>query len=243
MRYFRHKTCLNRSPMDPIVAQEQRNHGFHIHLDGAVFPQRLQAYAREKYGFFDDDFDHRLVVESGRLPAKHLTLKIANRHSGKEVRQICEDIARNARAEGFSGLIQSEYLMSELLLQSQYTDYQPSPFPFHVHMRKIDPSVGEEFKSHELHLELLTDEADARLVTEIARSGLAVAFGPKEITFTASGDLNHIRKIQEGILTYLKRTHGFVRAKLAVEATVYHSLHHMRSEDTAMVVDRVEYLQ
>ena len=106
------------------------------------FPQRLQAFAREKYGFFDDDFDHRLVVDTGRLPAKQLTLRVENPHSGKEVRQICEDMSRTAEAEGFAGLIQSEYVMNELLLQSQYTGYQPSPFPFYVHMRKVDPVIG-----------------------------------------------------------------------------------------------------
>jgi hypothetical protein len=63
-----------------ILLQDQKNSHFHIHLDGAVFPPRLAQYAREKYGFFDDDFDHQLVVElAGELrllPAKQLTLKI-----------------------------------------------------------------------------------------------------------------------------------------------------------------------
>jgi hypothetical protein len=222
---------------------QQKSSSFHIHLDGAVFPHSLQTYAREKYGFHDDDFDHRLVTDQGRLPGKHLTLKIADRYSAKNVRAICEDMAERAHVEGYAGLIQSEFIMNEVLLESRYTQFRHSPFPFYVHMRKVDPSRGEEFKTHELHLELLTDQADARLITELARSGLSVAFAAREISFTAAGSLNDIRKIQEGMLDFLKRVQGFERAKLVIEATVFHSLHQMVPENTPLVVDRVEYLQ
>jgi hypothetical protein len=238
--------------MGEFSQEEQKTSSFHIHMDGAIFPDVLESYAKAKYGFFADDFDHRLVIEaetpgagieSIRLPGKQLTLKVEDRLSGKDIRTICEDIRTRAHAEGFAGLIQSEFVMTELMLKSQYTSYQPSPFPFYVHMRKVDAEQGEEFKSHELHLELMTDDADNRLITELARSGLSVVFAPREITFTASGSLNEIRKIQDGIVEYLKRTNGFNRAKLVVEATVFHSLHRMKPENTPLVVERVEYLQ
>jgi hypothetical protein len=228
--------------MSDLIQFEQKPNHFHIHVDGAIFPVGLETYAKETYGFFNDDFDHRLLVDadSARLPARQLTLKSNQR---TEVRRICDDLSSRAKEIGFAGLIQSEYVMNELLLKSRYTEYQHVPFPFYVHMRKVVPENGEEFKSHELHLEMATDAADARLITELARSGLAVAFSPREITFTASGNLNEIRKIQDGILDFLKKSSGFDKAKLIIEATVFHSLHRMRSEDTPLVVDRVEYTQ
>jgi hypothetical protein len=224
---------------------EERTCSFHIHVDGAVFPRALEDYAKTEYGFFNDDFDHRLMVESapGRLPARQLTLKVADRLASKGVQKICEDISARAQETGFAGLIQSEFVMNEFSLKSRYTGFQHQPFPFYVHMREVSPDLGENFKSHELHLELLTDSADSRLITELARSGMNVAFSAKEITFTAAGTLNELRKIQDGILTYLKQTQGFDHAKLVIEATVFHSLHRMRAQDTPLVVERVEYLQ
>jgi hypothetical protein len=242
--------CASLHPTMSLVhfqTSEEKSCSFHIHLDGAIFPAALETYAKTTYGFFNDDFDHRLLVESSgnlaRLPARQLTLKIEDRLAGKQVQKMCEDISARAEGMGFAGLIQSEYVMTEMSLQSRYTDFHHSPFPFYVHMRKVTPTLGEEFKSHEIHLELLTDAADNRLITELARSGMQVVFGPKEITFTASGNLNEIRKIQDGILSYLKLTQGFNQAKLVVEATVFHSLHRMKAEDTPLVVERVEYLQ
>jgi len=224
---------------------EERTSSFHIHVDGALFPEALENYAKSTYGFFDDNFDHRLVVDvpQRRLPARQLTLKVADRLAGKSVQRICEDLSIRAQEMGFAGLIQSEFVMNEWSLRSSYTSFQHQPFPFYVHMREVAPNQGEDFKSHELHLELLTDQADHRLITELARSGMTVVFSANEITFTAAGTLNELRKIQQGITSYLKQTQGFDQAKLVIEATVFHSLHRMRAEDTPLVVERVEYLQ
>jgi hypothetical protein len=156
---------------------------------------------------------------------------------------ICQDIQKKAEEHGFAGLIQSEYVMEEQVLSSRIKDYNPTSFPFYVHMRRVNQGIGEEFKTHELHVEFSLELTEPRLITEMARSGMNVTFGICEVTFTASGGLNEVKKIEEGIVQYLNQTKGFDRASIILEATVFHSLHQMRPENTPLVVNRVEYLQ
>jgi hypothetical protein len=236
---------VSKEAMQALTELEVRSSSFHIHVDAAVLPSSLEKYAKETYGFFDDDFEHRLVIEgfTTPLPARQLTQKIQDRLARKSVQAICEDLAERGRAEGLAGMIQSEFVMNETTLKGDITTFRPAPFPFYVNMRRVNPDMGENFKSHELHLEIKQGSAASGLVTELARSGLNVSFGSGEITFTASGDLNHIRKVQMGLLHYLRTTGGLGEAKLTIEATVFFSLHKIRAEDTPMVIESVEYIQ
>jgi hypothetical protein len=231
--------------MQVLTELEVRSSAFHIHLDAAVLPSNFEKYAKETYGFFDDDFEHRLVIEGSEtpVPARQLTHKINDRFARKAVQTICEDLTQRGRTEGLAGMIQSEFVMSETTLKGDRESYRPTPFPFYVHMRRVNPARGEGFKSHELHLEVKQENASPALITELARSGLHVSFGAGEVTFTASGDLNHIRKIQLGLLHFLRNTGGLSEAKMTIEATVFYSLHKIRAEDTPMVVQSVEYIQ
>jgi hypothetical protein len=231
--------------MSDLIQSTEKTSSFHIHVDAAVLPHALETHVKNTYGFFDDDFEHRLIIEGRKSPvvARQLTLKVLDRFAREKVKTICKDIQEKANLMGFAGLIQSEYVMEEQVLSSRIKDYCHTPFPFYVHMRRVNQGLGEDFKTHELHVEFSLDLTEPRLITEMARSGMNVTFGICEVTFTASGALNEVKKIEEGLVKYLNQTKGFDRASIILEATVFHSLHQMRPENTPLVVNRVEYLQ
>ena len=227
--------------MTGIHETQNRFDCFHIHVDGARVPEVFEQYLKTSFGFYDDNFEHELKIQDSpaKLPGRQMTLKVLNRFAGRSVRRVCSDLSDRARCLGFSGIIQSEFVMRETVLRSE-KPFARSEFPFTVKTRKLDSSKGERFKSHEFHLELNRESCSPALIETILGSGLAASAGPDgEITFTASGKLNHVQVIHDSVREYLKSNGGYETAKMTLEATVFSSLHGILPEDTHQVVESI----
>ena len=230
--------------MTGIHETQNRFDCFHIHVDGARVPEIFEQYLKTSFGFYDDNFDHELKIQDSpvKMPGRQLTLKVPNRFAGRAVRRVCADLADRARCLGFSGIIQSEFVMRETVLRSS-APFEPSKFPIFINTRKLDSAKGERFKSHEFHLELNRETCSPALIETFLGAGLIDSAGPDgEVTFTASGKLNYIQTIHDSVRNFLISNGGYETAKMTLEATVFSSLHGILPEDTHQVVESVTLL-
>lgn len=220
---------------------------YHIHIDGPALPAELGRYACEVLQFKTDDFQHSMTVgnEGIARPACQLSRTFWSRSDRPLVHEAFAKLRSQAMRSGFKGFIQAEFIMSEVRFgpdqKKSASSIAPDRLGLRFKHRKIDPSLGETFKRHELHLELERKSVPSFLNEELVASGLLASPSENELSYTASGSPNAIRVIHERLISYLSALESSgttqLRGRLISEATVKYSLHDIHPWNTPPVVD------
>jgi hypothetical protein len=219
---------------------------YHIHIDGPVLPSALHRYAVEELGFYEDDFAHSMTLETESVarPARQLTRVFRSRADRDKARQTYLRAHDKAIETGFKGFIQMEFIMSQTDFnpaRSQKLEQSPISIPrFPLSFKSDQDSSQRNFKKHELHLELKKQGIPSFMLDELVSSGFSPSEG-NDITFTASGDPDPIRRIWRELLSYLGKLEeaglASFEGRLTTEATVAHQLFGVPLSSTPAVVE------
>jgi hypothetical protein len=216
---------------------------YHLHLDAAHLPPILMDRLLSEGGFQMDDFPHHLTVDGNPIPARHLTRYIYAPTSSREVQQECRKIQTWIQESQFKGLIQCEYVMEESQWESLAAKKGSLLPPLSIRSRPLDPSQGEKFKKHELHLELEKTTTSRRVIEALRASGFHILENETTISFTCCGHSRQMLGIRKAMKKFMDDYSEEITGKLTYEATAFWSLYGIESQTLPQIVDRVMVLQ
>lgn len=212
---------------------------YHLHIDAAHIPESLLNWATQEAGFHYDDFPHHFQIEGKNVQARHLTKYIMEPATASDVKMECFNIQNKSQDMDLQGFIQAEYIMSELEWDGKKTALAPIPTPFHISMRALNPALGEQFKKHELHLELNKQQTSEAIVAALKGCGFHVLDNPRDVTFTCSGHPKQLTLIKEKLEEFLNSHSQNASGKMVYEATAFWSLHNLGPEHLPHIVHEV----
>lgn len=182
-------------------------------------------------GFHLDDFPHELKLEGKSVPARHLTKYLYAPVTSHEVKAECLKLKAWADESGFKGLIQCEYVMEETEWSADHKTARELLPPFMILTRSLTRTRGDQFKKHELHLELSKPQSSETLIEALKGCGFHVLENEKAITFTIAGHSKEMLSLREALKSFINEHQTQVTGKLTYEATAFWSLHGIESED------------
>ncbi len=212
---------------------------YHLHIDAAYIPESLLAWATQEGGFHYDDFPHHFEIDQKRVEARHLTKYIMGPATPADVKSECHYIQEKSLDMNLQGFIQAEYIMDEKEWTGTKTDLPVLNRPFSVTLRPLDPTLGENFKKHELHLELNKAHTSPSIIDALKGCGLHLLENPRDITFTCSGNPKQLSEIKVKIENFLNLYPESVNVKMVYEATAFWSLHNLGPEHLPHIVHQV----
>ena len=212
---------------------------FHLHLDAAYLPAPLLERMLLEGGFHLDDFPHELMLEGKPVSARHLTKYLYAPTSSHQARAECVKLKAWAQEFGFKGLIQCEYVMEES--EWSMKDSAPGELlpPFEIRTRPLSQKKGDQFKKHEVHLELSKVKTSVAVVQALRGCGLHVLENETTITFTTAGPTKEMLTLREALRVFLADHEKEMTGKLTYEATAFWSLHGIESETLPKILDQI----
>lgn len=212
---------------------------YHLHLDAARLPGPLLDRLIHEGGFHFDDFPHELVVDGEPRPARHLTKYLYAPTSSYEAKAECLKLKSWADEYEFQGLIQCEYVMEETEWKKQAERSQPIPTPFTITSRPLSSNKGDQFKKHEVHLELDKFMSSTNVIQALRGTGLHILENDSNITFTISGHSKEMLALRETLKGFLAEHSSEFTGKLTYEATAFWSLHDIESNTLPTIIDQI----
>lgn len=213
---------------------------YHLHIDAAHLPESLLTWATQEGGFHFDDFPHQFHVNGKDLSARHLTKYITDPATPIEVKTECLQVKAKAIELGLLGFIQAEFIMQEKEWKGEKHNLPTLTPPFKLSMRPLDPHAGEEFKRHELHLELDKNRTADSVVKALQECGFHELDNPENITFTCSGHPKELGLVKERLDLFLEKHEASASGKLVYEATAFWSLHNLGPENLQKIVAKIQ---
>lgn len=213
---------------------------YHLHIDAAKIPASLIEWATTDGGFHFDDFPHHFEVENELVEARHLTKYITAPATPADVKQECLHIQKISEQHSLQGFIQAEFIMDELEWNGANLALDEVSAPLFVKMRPLNPSLGENFKKHELHLEVNKKHTSETIIKALKGCGLHELDSSKDMTFTCSGHPRELLEIKSKLENFLNTYSKYVRAKMVFEATAFASLHNMRPQQLPAIVESIQ---
>lgn len=214
---------------------------YHLHMDAAYLPPGLMDRMLEQGGFHADDFPHQLQVGGEKMPARHLTKYLYSPTTASSARAECLKLKSWAEEFSFQGLIQCEYVVEEKHWERQrdHAGANDLAEPFKISCRPLTNKKGDQFKQHEIHLEVNKLQSSAAIINVLNKCGMQVLENDQSITFTASGHSREMLKIRKALKRFLSQNGDEITAKLTYEATAFWSLHEVEPETLPMIVEQV----
>ena len=212
---------------------------FHLHLDAAYLPAPLLDRMIEVGGFHLDDFPHELIVKGEAVPARHLTKYLYSPTTAAEAKAECLRLKDWAQEFNFQGLIQCEYVMEETEWKKEQEYQGEVAAPFSLRTRPLSSKRGDQFKKHEIHLEMSKPASSASVINALRECGLAVLENDHTITFTTNGHSKEMLALRRALKRFLKKHDTNITGKLTYEATAFWSLHDIESQHLPQIVDQV----
>jgi hypothetical protein len=212
---------------------------YHLHLDAARLPGPLLDRLIHEGGFHFDDFPHELVVDGEARPARHLTKYLYAPTNSHEAKAECLKLKAWAHEYAFQGLIQCEYVMEETEWKKQAERTLQIPTPFVVTSRPLTSIKGDQFKKHEVHLELNKFMSATNVVDALRGTGLHILENDTTITFTISGHSKEMLALRDALKSFLAEHTAEFTGKLTYEATAFWSLHDVESQTLPTIVDQI----
>ena len=212
---------------------------FHLHLDAARLPGPLLDRLIHEGGFHFDDFPHEITVDGKPVAARHLTKYLYAPTSSHEAKLECQKLKAWAQEYAFQGLIQCEFVMEETEWKKQDEKADLIAVPFKVTSRSLSSKRGDQFKKHEVHLELNKFMSAGNVINALRETGLHILENDSTITFTTSGHSKEMLALRELLKSFLSEHENEFTGKLTYEATAFWSLHDVESETLPMIVDKI----
>jgi hypothetical protein len=212
---------------------------FHLHLDAARLPGPLLDRLIHEGGFHFDDFPHELMVEGKAVAARHLTKYLYAPTSSNEAKLECLKLKAWAQEYAFQGLIQCEFVMEETEWKKQDESSDMLRAPFKISSRSLSSNKGDQFKKHEVHLELDKFLSATNVVNALRETGLYILENDSNITFTTSGHSKEMLALRGVLKSFLNEHASKFTGKLTYEATAFWSLHDVESETLPMIIDKI----
>jgi hypothetical protein len=216
---------------------------YHLHLDAAHLPLPLMEKMLHEGGFQMDDFPHQLMVKGRSVPARHMTKFLYAPVTSKEVKAECLRLQQWVNDSGFEGLIQCEYVMEETEWKKKDESQGSLLSPLKIHSRPLSGNKGDNFKKHELHLELNKPQTSPRVINALRNCGFQLLENEENITFTISGHSKEMLTIRKALKKFLKKHEDELTGKLNYEATAFWSLHGIESASLPFIAEQVMVLQ
>ena len=161
------------------------------------------------------DFLHEEGVDSFE-PNRHLTYHPKDSVEFKEVFGALRDFA-DAHPGVIEGYIEGECIPCDLDIPEKQFD-STLPLPFTLQLGALSPG---EFREDEIHVSLLRDQSDPRLLEALTKMGMYVAYLPKEAgvaaIYTVQGSRSVISELLPALTFYLQRAGGGVRCSIKEE--------------------------
>lgn len=214
---------------------------FHLHMDAARLPGPLLDRLIHDGGFHFDDFPHELTVAGKAVAARHLTKYLYAPVSSQEAKLECQRLQAWAQEYAFQGLIQCEYVMEETEWKKQDEKSGAIASPFKVIARSLTSKKGDQFKKHEVHLELNKLMSATNVISALRETGLHILENDSTITFTTSGHSKEMLALRDVLKRFLHEHAQEFTGKLTYEATAFWSLHDVESETLPMIVDKIVF--
>lgn len=208
-------------------------------MDAAHLPQLLIDRMIHEGGFHFDDFPHQLEVNGERKEARHLTKYLYAPISSSQAKEECLKLKNWAQEFNFQGLIQCEFVMEESEWHQKKESSKKITPPFQLINRSLSSNKGDQFKKHEIHLEVDKTFSSPTVIQALKQTGLHILENEKTITFTTSGHSKIMLEVRERLKDFLKNHGEDFKAKLIYEATAFYSLHEVESKTLPTIVDRV----
>lgn len=215
---------------------------FHLHLDAARLPGPLLDRLIHEGGFHFDDFPHQLTVAGVAHDARHLTKYLYAPTTPAMARAECQRLKSWANEYEFKGLIQCEFVMEETQWTKRDEKSVRIPTPFTISTRTLSSKKGDQFKKHEVHLELEKFRTATNVITALRETGLHILENDHSITFTTSGHSKEMLEVRKALKSFLNDHKDELTGKLVYEATAFWSLHGVESQSLPTIVDRLHYL-
>lgn len=214
---------------------------YHLHLDGSHASAELDEYVKRVRRFTNGDFCGHPEGYRHFEPAYHRIFKTDHK---KEFDAVWSDVEEKARALGFTGYIEGEFIRTECHYEERPFD-DTVPFPFQLSRRTLSGAPGEEFREAEVHLVMDRDKSDPRLYKKLLDAGLYGAYIPDgdrvEVVFTAQGFLQDIDPLVEALRVYVRHAGGAVQCmdmqEIAIRWAIIGTDHACLPE----IVDRIEW--
>ena len=212
---------------------------FHLHLDAARLPAPLLDRLIHEGGFHFDDFPHQLTVAGVAQEARHLTKYLYAPTTAAMARAECHRLKSWANEFEFQGLIQCEFVMEENHWSKRDEKNVRIPTPFRISTRTLSSKKGDQFKKHELHLELEKFKTATNVISALRETGLHILENDHFITFTISGHSKEMLSVRKTLKSFLNDHKDELTGKMTYEATAFRSLHDLESESLPTIVDRL----
>ena len=212
---------------------------YHLHLDAARLPGPLLDRLIHEGGFHFDDFPHELVVDGEPQAARHLTKFLYAPTKSHAAKAECLKLKAWADEYAFQGLIQCEFVMEETEWKKQDEKITPITAPFRVTTRALTSTKGDQFKKHEVHLELNKLMSAPNLIEALRETGLHILENETYITFTISGHSKEMLALRDALKSFLSEHRDEFTGKLTYEATAFWSLHNVESQTLPTILDQI----
>ena len=193
-------------------------------------------------GFHLDDFPHELKLDGKSVPARHLTKYLYAPVNSHEAKTECLKLRSWAEEFEFKGLIQCEYVMEETEWSSSDTIAGELLPPFRIITRPLTQKKGDQFKKHEVHLELSKVKSSKHVINALKGCGLHVLENETTIAFTTAGPTKEMLTLRKALKTFLVDHDGEITGKFTYEATAFWSLHGIESEGLPAIIDQIRPL-
>ena len=186
---------------------------WHIHIDAEEMTPQFKEHVFGM-GFWVNDFLHEPGHDSWE-PNTHLTYKSKSSVEFFDVFKTLEEYA-----DGLAGL--KGYIEGECIPNDEDIEYKPFDssvrLPFKVSIKRL-PSG--QFKEDEIHVSLLRDQSDSRLLDALDAMGLYMGQlpTPKGIrrVYTMSGTRKQVYQLLPVLTRYLKEVGGGVDCSIKEE--------------------------
>jgi hypothetical protein len=211
---------------------------YHLHIDAARLPESLMHWATQEAGFHCDDFPHSFHINGEVLNARHLTKYIYDPNP-VEIKNFCQIIKEKAETSDLLGFVQAEFIMDEQEWTGGPQDLSPIETPFKIKMRPLIPEKGENFKKHEIHVELEKKFSSEAVIRALKDCGFHILETENYITFTCSGHPKELTAIRKKIADFLAPYESAIKGKIVHEATAFWSMHGMETNHLPEIVESV----
>lgn len=188
---------------------------WHIHVDAKETTAEFEKFAIETLGFWRQDFMH-VAGEKSYEPDLHLTYRPADSVEFKDVFGRLREFVESHPGT-MTGYIEGECIPYDLDIAEKPFN-QEIPLPLKLSLGQLPQG---DFREDEIHISLLRDKSDPRLLDALKNMGLFVGYLPKKdgvaAIFTVQGSRVWIEQLLPALTFYLQRAGGGVRCSIKEE--------------------------
>ncbi|MBD2248714.1 hypothetical protein [Nostoc sp. FACHB-888] len=192
---------------------------FHLHIDAQTLSKSFENFLVENQKFWNSDFSGYPEQFSHRPPKIHLNKKTKY---AQELRSTFNALINYIKdnPKSIEGYIEAEYIPVDI-------DIEEKPFNPQVEIPLVFQNsslLPGTFRQDEVHITLLRDSSDQRLLNSLRNMGfysvyMEKPFGEVEI-FTVQGTRRIIRQVLPKLITYLRAVGGATKCSIKEERII-----------------------